>query len=169
MHVGRSNLHVGSTIAIHSLLSLPCRYTGYIQGLAETYAQTPIPAQLQTKHPATSSFLFTRTYVPPVSTPSRDPCNFPDTYKPRHEPANLWPQLQTKGERREHSLAMRELLTNKSAHVCLPFVFTRNWGAGVSFHVMTSCLLHLPVFQHDSLQAMQPPHTNVQSGTSQAS
>ncbi|KAL0042540.1 hypothetical protein WJX79_002907 [Trebouxia sp. C0005] len=73
-------------------------YTGYIQGLMETYAQTPIPAQLQTKQPPQSSFLFTRTYVPPVSTPSRDPCNFPDTYKPRHEPVNLWPQLQTKGK-----------------------------------------------------------------------
>ena len=74
------------------------RYTGYIQGLMETYAQTPIPAQLQTKQPPTSSFLFTRTYVPPVSTPARDPCNFPDTYKPRHAPVNLWPQLQSKGE-----------------------------------------------------------------------
>ena len=58
---------------------------------------------------------------------------------------------------------MRELQTNKSAHVCLPFVFTRTWGTGVGFRVTTSCLLYLPVFQHDSL------HTNVQSGTSQAS
>lgn len=94
----------GNVIAFHSLPPLPCRYTGYIQGLSETYAQTPIPAQLQTKQPPTSSFLFTRTYVPSVSTPSRDPCNFPDTYKPRHEPVNLWPQLQSKGEHTGHTL-----------------------------------------------------------------
>ena len=77
-----------------------CRYTGYIQGLMETYAQTPIPAQLQTKQPPPTSFLFTRSAVPPVSTPSRDPCNFPSTYKPSHELVNLWPSLQSKGKQK---------------------------------------------------------------------
>ncbi len=50
------------------------------------------------KVPPSDTYLFTRTQVPPVTTPTRDPCNFPETYKPRHEAVNLWASLQTKGE-----------------------------------------------------------------------
>ena len=52
------------------------------------------------KVPPSDTYLFTRTQVPPVTTPTRDPCNFPETYKPRHEAVNLWASLQTKGEGR---------------------------------------------------------------------
>lgn len=74
------------------------RYTGYIHGLGETFGKTPVQAQLQTREPANTSFLFTRTVTGPVATPVRDPCNYPDTYKPAVEPANLWPSLQTTGK-----------------------------------------------------------------------
>lgn len=73
-------------------------YTGFCAGLSETYAKTPVPAQLMAKVPPSDTYLFTRTQVPPVTTPTRDPCNFPETYKPRHEAVNLWASLQTKGE-----------------------------------------------------------------------
>ena len=75
-------------------------YTGFCAGLSETYAKTPVPAQLMAKVPPSDTYLFTRTQVPPVTTPTRDPCNFPETYKPRHEAVNLWASLQTKGEGR---------------------------------------------------------------------
>jgi hypothetical protein len=80
----------------HDLLVLP-RYTGFIASLQETYAKTPMTAQVLTNHPPADSFLYTCRSVAPVITPTRDPCNFPSVYKPRHEPVVLWPQLQTKG------------------------------------------------------------------------
>lgn len=48
-----------------------CRYTGYVQGLHETYKKTPVMAQLETKAPEPSSFLHTRTARPAVATPHR--------------------------------------------------------------------------------------------------
>lgn len=57
--------------------------------------------------------------MPPVSTPSRDPCNFPDTYKPRHEPVNLWPQLQTKGMASGSLALIRTLLMAAVASLIL--------------------------------------------------
>eukprot|EP00803_Ostreobium_quekettii_P009237 evm.model.scf_479.3 EVM.evm.TU.scf_479.3 scf_479:17845-20257(+) len=71
------------------------RYTGYIQGLQETYKKTPIPCQIETKAPQEGSFIFTRTRTQHKSTPHRDPCNFPETLK-KPQPGNLWPALQDK-------------------------------------------------------------------------
>jgi hypothetical protein len=47
------------------------RYTGYVQGLHETFKKTPVMAQLETKAPGPSSFLHTRTARPPVASPHR--------------------------------------------------------------------------------------------------
>jgi hypothetical protein len=69
------------------------RYTGYIQGLTETYKKTPVMAQLETKAPEPASFLHTRTCSPPKASPMRDPCNFPENFK-KEDPDNLWPSLQ---------------------------------------------------------------------------
>mmetsp|Transcript_29044 Transcript_29044/g.53375 ORF Transcript_29044/g.53375 Transcript_29044/m.53375 type:complete len:356 (-) Transcript_29044:838-1905(-) len=68
-------------------------YTGYIQGIQETYKKTPVMAQLETKAPEPDSFLYTRTAVPPKPTPSRDPCNNPEALR-KAIPGNLWPALQ---------------------------------------------------------------------------
>eukprot|EP00879_Flechtneria_rotunda_P002409 GHRR01002605.1.p1 GENE.GHRR01002605.1~~GHRR01002605.1.p1 ORF type:complete len:356 (+),score=108.73 GHRR01002605.1:120-1187(+) len=73
-------------------------YTGYMQGLQETYKKTPIMAQLETKAPTEDSFIHTRTSSPPKTTyqsMQRDPCNFPENAK-NSEPDNLWPRLQDK-------------------------------------------------------------------------
>eukprot|EP00798_Chlamydomonas_sp_ICE-L_P013487 gene13487-19345_t len=74
-------------------------YTGYVNGLQETYKKTPIMAQLETKEPdADFSFIHTRTQVPHKTTlqeANRDPCNHPETLK-KPQPGNLWPNLQTK-------------------------------------------------------------------------
>lgn len=71
-------------------------YTGYVQGLHETYKKTPVMAQLETKAPPPGSFLHTRTARPPVHTPHRDPCNFPELTQKKFHADNLWPCLQTK-------------------------------------------------------------------------
>ena len=76
-------------------IALIYRYTGYVQGLGETYKKTPIMAQLETKAPAAESFLHTRTASAPKAAPMRDPCNFPENFK-KAEPDNLWPTLQTR-------------------------------------------------------------------------
>ncbi|GMH32521.1 hypothetical protein BSKO_00355 [Bryopsis sp. KO-2023] len=68
-------------------------YTGYIQGLQETYKRTPIPCQIECQEPNDESFIFTRTRTAPRTTPSRDPCNFPETTK-KAQPGILWPSLQ---------------------------------------------------------------------------
>lgn len=68
-------------------------YTGYVQGINETYKKTPVMSQLETKAPDQDSFIFTRTQIQPKSDPTRDPCNFPDSVK-KPEPGNLWPSLQ---------------------------------------------------------------------------
>jgi hypothetical protein len=47
------------------------RYTGYVQGLHETYKKTPVMAQLETKQPSPASFLHTRTSRAPVASPHR--------------------------------------------------------------------------------------------------
>eukprot|EP00891_Asterochloris_glomerata_P006723 jgi/Astpho2/6723/fgenesh1_pg.00102_%23_12_t len=88
---------VARTLQFGNFSSAAC-YTGFCAGLSETYAKTPVPAQLMAKVPPSDTYLFTRTQVPPVTTPTRDPCNFPETYKPRHEAVNLWASLQTKGK-----------------------------------------------------------------------
>ncbi|PNH10163.1 putative calmodulin-like protein 6 [Tetrabaena socialis] len=68
-------------------------YTGYVQGLQETYKKTPIMAQLETKDPTPESFIFTRTQTKPKPSPVRDPCNDPENFK-KPQPGNLWPALQ---------------------------------------------------------------------------
>lgn len=73
-------------------------YTGYTQGLAETIGSTPVKAQHKAAAPTQGDFLHTRQFVAPAPTPSRDSCNFPETYKPCDGQANLWPTLQTIGE-----------------------------------------------------------------------
>jgi hypothetical protein len=78
------------------LLFVPIRYTGYIQGLQETYKKTPIMAQVETKTPGEESFIHTRTCSPPKTTyhsMQRDPCNFSENFK-KPEVDNLWPRLQ---------------------------------------------------------------------------
>eukprot|EP00798_Chlamydomonas_sp_ICE-L_P013486 gene13486-19344_t len=74
-------------------------YTGYVQGMQETFKKTPIMAQLETKDPDPEfSFIHTRTQVPHKTTlqeANRDPCNHPETLK-KPQPGNLWPNLQTK-------------------------------------------------------------------------
>lgn len=70
-----------------------CRYTGYVQGLQETYKKTPVMAQLETKDPTPESFIYTRTQTAPRPSPTRDPCNDPENFK-KPQPGNLWPSLQ---------------------------------------------------------------------------
>ena len=41
----------------------PCRYTGYIRGMGETFAKTPVMAQWETKEPSPDSFLYARSKV----------------------------------------------------------------------------------------------------------
>eukprot|EP00882_Tetradesmus_deserticola_P023612 GHRQ01025707.1.p1 GENE.GHRQ01025707.1~~GHRQ01025707.1.p1 ORF type:complete len:154 (+),score=40.16 GHRQ01025707.1:150-611(+) len=75
---------------------LLCRYTGFIQGLQETYKKTPVMAQVETKTPGEESFIHTRTCSPPKTTyhsMQRDPCNFNENFK-TPEVENLWPRLQ---------------------------------------------------------------------------
>lgn len=71
------------------------RYTGYIKGLGETYRKTPVMAQVETRTPEPSSFLFTRT-VHPKAEPAKDPCNNESSWRDKGEPDNLWPILQAK-------------------------------------------------------------------------
>lgn len=74
------------------------RYTGYVQGMQETYKKTPVMAQLETKQPGEESFVYTRTQSPPkssIASKLRDPCNSPKNYK-KAEQDNLWPNLQEK-------------------------------------------------------------------------
>lgn len=68
-----------------------------MRGLGETYAQTPVYAQLTAARPAASHFLHTRATAAAVATPLRDPCNFPERCKPGSAHATLWPTLQSKG------------------------------------------------------------------------
>lgn len=73
-----------------------CRYTGYVQGLQETYKKTPVMAQDETLNPLPESFIHTRTQLGPQSTfisVVRDPCNNPNNFK-KHQPDNIWPNLQ---------------------------------------------------------------------------
>lgn len=72
-------------------------YTGYVQGLQETYKKTPIMAQLETREPTADSFIYTRTLAEPKSSPVRDPCNYPENFR-KSEPDNLWPTLQDKAK-----------------------------------------------------------------------
>ncbi|KAI8469618.1 MAG: flagellar associated protein [Monoraphidium minutum] len=73
-------------------------YTGYVQGLHETFKKTPVMAQLEAKDPAPTSFLHTRSSSPPVATPHRDPCNFPETIHKAAHADNLWPSMQTRAK-----------------------------------------------------------------------
>ena len=43
------------------------RYTGYIRGMGETFAKTPVMAQWETKEPPPDSFLYARSKVYAVS------------------------------------------------------------------------------------------------------
>eukprot|EP00775_Hariotina_reticulata_P006099 gene6099-6337_t len=74
-------------------------YTGYVQGLQETYKKTPIMAQLETKAPAEESFIHTRTCSPPKVTyqsMQRDACNYSENVHKHADVDNLWPRLQDK-------------------------------------------------------------------------
>lgn len=73
------------------------QFTGYVQGISETFQKTPIMAQLETKDPEPVSFLHTRAQVPYRTThvgTIRDPCNKPEQFR-KEDPDNLWPRLQT--------------------------------------------------------------------------
>lgn len=74
-------------------------YTGYINGIQETYKKTPIMAQLETKDPDPQfSFIHTRTqvpYKPTLQESNRDPCNNPEATK-KPQPGVLWPNLLDK-------------------------------------------------------------------------
>ena len=69
------------------------RYTGFVQGLQETYKKTPVMAQLETKAPTPDSFIYTRTQTAPRPSAIRDPCNNPENFR-KAQPGNLWPALQ---------------------------------------------------------------------------
>ncbi|KAF5832469.1 hypothetical protein DUNSADRAFT_11636 [Dunaliella salina] len=72
-------------------------FTGYMQGINETFQKTPIMAQLEAKDPEPTSFLHTRGQVPYKTThigTIRDPCNKPEQFQ-KGDPDNLWPRLQT--------------------------------------------------------------------------
>lgn len=76
---------------------LPSQFTGYVQGMNETFQKTPVMAQLETKDPEPVSFLHTRNQVPYKTThvsSIRDPCNKLEIFQ-KEEPDNLWPRLQT--------------------------------------------------------------------------
>ena len=73
------------------------RYTGYVRGLGETFAQTPVYAQLTAARPAPPHFLHKRAAGAPVPTPARDPCNYPERSKPGAPQPTLWPSLQQHG------------------------------------------------------------------------
>lgn len=86
-----------STLVVYPC-TLYCRYTGYVQGLQETYKKTPVMAQLETKKPGDESFIHTRTSSPPrttIATMQRDPCNFEENFK-KPDMEILWPRLQDK-------------------------------------------------------------------------
>jgi len=68
-----------------------------VRGLGETYSQTPVYAQLTAAHPDALQFLHVRSAEPPVPTPKRDPCNYPERCKLGSAHALLWPSLQTAG------------------------------------------------------------------------
>ena len=74
-----------------------------MRGLGETYSQTPVYAQLTAAHPNASHFLHVRSAEPPVPTPKRDPCNYPERCKPGSAHTLLWPSLQTAGTPRQES------------------------------------------------------------------
>lgn len=67
------------------------RYTGYVEGLKETYKKTPILCQKECHEPEEGSFMFTRTKTQSNLETGRDPCN-ETTKKP--QPDVLWPNLQ---------------------------------------------------------------------------
>lgn len=68
-----------------------------MRGLGETFAQTPVYAQLTASRPAPPHFLHTRAAGAPVPTPARDPCNYPERSKPGAPQPTLWPSLQQHG------------------------------------------------------------------------
>jgi len=84
---------------------LGVRFTGYVRGLAETYAQTPAYAQLTAAHPAPPHFLHSRSAAAPVPTPKRDPCNSAERGQPGAARPTLWPSLQTAGAARARPAA----------------------------------------------------------------
>ena len=88
-------------------VTLLCRYTGYVRGLGETFGSGPVSAQHRAASPAPGEFLYTRTFVPAISAPERDPCNFPDEYKPSASLPNLWPQEQSTGLSRNSAIHAR--------------------------------------------------------------
>lgn len=70
----------------------------------ETFGRTPVMAQLSTADPTPGDFLYATTKARPVSTPERDPCNFPETYIDDGEVPNLWPRTQDTGVSRRRCL-----------------------------------------------------------------
>ena len=101
-------LHLAASLSTHTSrltgpfylltpVSARGRYTGYVRGLGETFAQTPVYAQLTAARPAPPHFLHTRGAGAPVPTPARDPCNYPERSKPGAPQPTLWPSLQQHG------------------------------------------------------------------------
>eukprot|EP01023_Acetabularia_acetabulum_P040624 TRINITY_DN3938_c0_g2_i1.p1 TRINITY_DN3938_c0_g2~~TRINITY_DN3938_c0_g2_i1.p1 ORF type:complete len:367 (-),score=55.95 TRINITY_DN3938_c0_g2_i1:238-1338(-) len=70
-------------------------YTGFVQGIQETYMKTPIQSQREVTEPPRETFLFTRTFNNFKSTPQRDPCNNQKNFQ-KAVPDTLWPSLQEK-------------------------------------------------------------------------
>lgn len=72
-------------------------YTGYIRGVGETFAKTPVMAQLETREPPPDSFLYARSKAPPETSATdaaRDACSSADAHGPSTHHDVLWPRLQ---------------------------------------------------------------------------
>ena len=77
----------------------PCRYTGYVEGVKETFKKTPILCQKECRQPEEGSFILNRTQCfRKTEAHSDDPCNQPDVGR-KARPENLWPNLQHTAKR----------------------------------------------------------------------
>jgi hypothetical protein len=65
----------GPTRCHSSADAFPYRYTGYIRGMGETFAKTPVMAQWETKEPSPDSFLYARSKVCTALGNVGHPCN----------------------------------------------------------------------------------------------
>lgn len=88
--------------------------------MVDTYKRTPIMAQNQLTNPEEGSFLHSCTFKNAKGDASRDPCNFPETYR-QPVTGTLWPRLQTKGAQvRRGSTAMSLVTCTLKLHYRIP-------------------------------------------------